>query len=196
MKIKSSWLFYFGRFLFWALFKTVWRCEVSGHGNIPLEGGAIISPNHKSYADPPFTGSCMKRPLHFMAKEELFKIPVLGFLIKRTNAFPVTRGKGDVGAFKTALSLLENGECVLVFPEGGRAKEADFRPAKQGVGMLACMSQKPVVPARIFNSDKLFAFKKMKIVFGKPVYPPKDYSKDTYKEFSDKVMEEIKKLAW
>jgi 1-acyl-sn-glycerol-3-phosphate acyltransferase len=195
-KIKSSWLFYTGRFLFRVFFKIIWRCEVSGRENIPAAGGVIISPNHKSFADPPFTGSAMKRPLHFMAKEELFSVPVLGYLIKQTNAFPVARAaQGDVSAFKTALNLLENGEAVLVFPEGGRAKNEDFRPAKQGVGMLACRAQVPVVPARIINSDRLGSFPRLKIIFGWPVYPPKLYDKDTYMKFSREVMDAIQGLA-
>ena len=178
------------------LFKIIWRSEESGRENIPAEGGVIISPNHKSFADPPYTGSAMKRPLHFMAKEELFSVPVLGYLIKQTNAFPVARAsQGDVGAFKTALNLLENGEAVLVFPEGGRAKNEAFRPAKQGVGMLACRAQVPVVPARITGSDKIGSFAKLKIIFGKPIYPPKEYSKDTYMKFSQEVMDSIQGLG-
>jgi 1-acyl-sn-glycerol-3-phosphate acyltransferase len=195
-KIRSSWLFYSGRFLFRMLFKIVWRCEISGRENIPAEGGVIIAPNHKSVADPPLAGSAMKRPLHFMAKEELFSIPVLGYLIKQTNAFPVARAaQGDVSAFKTALNLLENGETVLVFPEGGRAKNEDFRPAKQGVGMLACRAQVPVVPARIINSDKIGSFAKLKIIFGRPIYPPKVYDKDAYKKLSEEVMTAIENLT-
>ena len=195
-KTRSSWLYYSGRALFRLLFKIAWRREISGGENIPAEGGVIIAPNHKSFADPPFTGSAMKRPLHFMAKEELFSIPILGFLIKRTNAFPVLRAaQGDVGAFKTALNLLENGEAVLVFPEGGRAANEEFRPAKQGVGMLACRAQVPVVPARIINSGKLGSFAKLKIIFGRPLYPPKEFDKDAYMKFSREVMEAVKRLA-
>ncbi|MFH1367539.1 MAG: lysophospholipid acyltransferase family protein [Elusimicrobiota bacterium] len=195
-KIKSSWLYYTGRAIFRLMFGIIWRWEIKGQENIPADGGVIIAPNHRSYADPPLTGSAMERPLHFMAKEELFGIPVLGFLINRTNAFPVNRGAGDVGAFKTALNLLENGETVLVFPEGTRAKDVDFRPAKQGAGMLACRAQVPVVPARIFGNEKIGKFRKIRVIFGKPLHPPKEYTKDDYGEFSEAVMDEIKKLSW
>lgn len=178
------------------LFKIIWRREISGAENIPSEGGVIIAPNHRSAADPPFTGSAMKRPLYFMAKEELFSVPVLGYLIRRTNAFPVSRAsQGDVGAFKTALSLLGEGKAVLVFPEGGRARDVEFRAAKQGVGMLACKAQVPVVPVRIINSDKLGKFAGLKIIFGKPVYPPKEYTKDTYMKLSREVMDAIQGLG-
>lgn len=194
-KVKTHWLFYFGRSLFRVLFKIIWRLEVAGEENIPKSGGVIISPNHRSYADPPLTGSAMKRPLHFMAKEELFRVPVLGFLINRTNAFPVARGTADVGAFKTALNLLAAGEPILVFPEGGRAKGGvEFREPKQGVGMLSCWAQAPVVPARIFNSDRLGGFGRLRIVFGRPVYPPKEFTKETYREVSGKVMAAVKEL--
>lgn len=196
MKTKSSWVFYLGRFIFQVLFKLLWGWEIRGQENVPLTGGVIIAPNHRTNADPPMIGGAMKRPLHFMAKEELFKVPVLGFLISQTNAFPVSRGTGDVGAFKAALKLLENGESLLMFPEGTRAKDVDFRPAKQGVGMVACWAQVPVVPVRIFHPVKLSSFGKLRIKFGKPMMPPKDSKKENYRIFSDAVMEEIKKITW
>jgi 1-acyl-sn-glycerol-3-phosphate acyltransferase len=139
-------------------------------------------------------GASLRRPLHFMAKKELFDTPVLGFLIKRTNAFPVKRGQQDVGAFRKAFGLLESGEPLLVFPEGTRSKDGNFGKARAGLGMIACTAQVPAVPVRIINSDKLKYFKKLTVIFGKPVYPPKEYTKESYLEFSGNVLEEIKRL--
>ena len=191
---KTSFLFYAGRFIFYVFFKLFWRLNIVGHENIPGLGGVIIAPNHSSYADPPLTGSAMRRPLHFLAKKELFDMPVLGFLIKRTNAFPIKRGKQDIGAFRKVFKLLKRGEPLLIFPEGTRSKDGGFGKARPGLGMIACTSQVPVVPVRLVNSNKLGSFKSLKVIFGKPINPPKEYSKETYTQFSERVLEEIKKL--
>lgn len=194
-EIKTHPLFYVGRFMFAVVFSTIWRRQVIGHGNVPATGGFIVAPNHVSYADPPLVGSAMKRPMFFMAKQELFDTPVLGFLIHRTNAFPVKRGQGDIGAIRAAQRLLKSGKPLLMFPEGTRSKDGNYGKARAGVGMIACMMQVPVLPVRIVNSRHMLGFKKIKVIFGKPVYPPKDADRDMYQKFSEQVLEEIKKLA-
>lgn len=194
LSVSSSWMFYAGRFMFWLFFKTLWRLKIEGQENIPKTGGVLIAPNHMDYIDPPLTGSSMARPLHFMAKSELFDVPVLGFLIKRTNAFPVKRGRQDVGAFRNALRLLEAGEPLLVFPEGTRSKDGNFGKARPGLGMMACMAQVPAIPVRIINSNGLWSFKRLEVIFGKPIFPPKEYTRQSYNQFSETVLEEIKKL--
>lgn len=172
------------------LFKTIWRLRVEGHENIPHEGGVIIAPNHLSMADPPLTAAAMQRPLYFMAKKELFDIPVLGFIIRRTNTFAVRRGQGDIGAFRTAQRLLEEGKAVLVFPKGSRKSSVVF----PGVGMLSCMANVPVVPVKITNTDKIGKLKSLSVKFGKPIYPPPEFAKETYQKISEQTMEAIAKL--
>jgi 1-acyl-sn-glycerol-3-phosphate acyltransferase len=193
--IVNGWLFFFGRFLFRVLFAALWRWRVEGEENIPASGGVIIAPNHQSMADPPLVGSAMRRPLHFMAKKELFDVPVLGFLIRRTNAFPVARGKQDIGAFKIVFKLLKSGEAVLVFPEGTRSKDGTIGRARAGVGMIACMTRMPVVPVRVINSNFLGKFKPLKVIYGKPLVPPENCTRETYLAFSERIVEEIKKLG-
>lgn len=195
-KEKAPILFLIGRFLFKVLFKTVYRAKVEGVENIPKTGGAIIAPNHMSFFDPPFTGSMMKRPLNFMAKAELFKVPILGFLIKRTNAFPVKRGVQDMTAMRNAFSLLENGNLLLMFPEGTRSKDGNLGKARAGAGMVACNAQVPLIPTKIVNTDKMSKFKKLYIKYGKPIYPPKDFKKEDYVELSQKALEAISKMEF
>lgn len=192
--VKSSWLYYLGRGMFRLLFKIVWRWKIYGLENLPKEGKIIVAPNHVSYFDPPMTGSAMERPLYFMAKEELFKMPILGFVIRRTHAFPVKRGKSDIGAFRMAQKLLNEDKAVLVFPEGTRSKDGNFGRARPGLGMLSCLTQSPVIPVRIINSNNMRKLLPLKIIFGKPVYPLKEYTKESYQELSETVLEEIKKL--
>jgi 1-acyl-sn-glycerol-3-phosphate acyltransferase len=191
---RSPWLFFVGRFMFHCLFSTIWRRRVSGWENIPGAGGVIIAPNHVSYADPPLVGSSMERPLHFMAKQELFEVPVLGFLIRRTNAFPVRRGKQDIGAFRAVIKLLQQGEPVLIFPEGSRSRDGQLRPARAGVGMIACLAQVPVVPVRLVNTGRLGRLAPVRVIFGKPLYPPKEHTRETYEVFANQVLDAIRQL--
>lgn len=194
IKQKSGFLYYLGRFLFKWFFILIYRCKAYGSQNIPEDTGLIIAPNHSSYFDPPMAGCFMNRDLFFMAKEELFSMPILGFCIKRTNAFPVKRGKQDMSAFRNAFSLLEHKKALLVFPEGTRSKDGNLGKARPGVGMIACNAQVPVVPVKITNTNKMFKFKKLTIVYGKPIYPPKEYKKEDYLKLSQTVLDEIKKL--
>jgi 1-acyl-sn-glycerol-3-phosphate acyltransferase len=194
VRVRSSWFFYLVRFIWRTLFKTVWRMKVTGENNIPKTGGFIFASNHISWYDPPVVGVSVHRPMHVMAKEELFDIPVLGAFLKAVNTFPVRRGQFDIKSIRFALMIIEKGEGLFMFPEGTRSKDGSFGKARPGVGMLACMAQAPAVPVRVRNTDKLFRFKRFEINIGKPVYPPKDYSKDDYQRFSEAVLEEIRKL--
>jgi 1-acyl-sn-glycerol-3-phosphate acyltransferase len=194
-KHRSHFVFIFFRFIFWLLTSTIWRRRVIGIENIPKTGGVLIAPNHRSVADPPIVGSAVNRPMFFMAKQELFDVPVFGWFMHRTNSFPVKRGEQDMGAFRKALKYLKDGVPVLIFPEGGRSRKEAFREARPGLGMFACMAQVPAIPVRVINSDKLFEFRPIKVIFGKPIYPPKEYTKDDYQEFSETVLEAVKKLA-
>ncbi|MCX5781349.1 MAG: lysophospholipid acyltransferase family protein [Elusimicrobia bacterium] len=168
--------------------------KVSGEKNVPDKGGFIFASNHISWYDPPVVGVSIKRELHIMAKEELFDIPVLGSFIKAINTFPVKRGQFDIKSIRFAQTILEKGEGLFMFPEGTRSKDGNFGKALPGVGMLACVAQVPVVPVRVRNTDKLFSFKQIIINIGVPIYPPKNYTKENYQQFSEKVLDEIKKL--
>jgi 1-acyl-sn-glycerol-3-phosphate acyltransferase len=190
-KEKSSILFLLGRQMFRIMFRLFYRCHIEGIENIPKSGGAVIAPNHISFFDPPLTGSAMKRPLYFMAKKELFDIPVFGWIIKRTNAFPVKRGAHDMTAMRNAFSLLEEGNLLLMFPEGTRSKNAKIGKARAGAGMVACNAQVPLIPVKIDNTNAMLKFKKIRIKYGKPIYPPKNFVKSDYITLSQKVLDII-----
>jgi 1-acyl-sn-glycerol-3-phosphate acyltransferase len=190
LKEKSPPLFLIGRQMFRIMFSLFYRWSVEGLENVPT-GGAIIAPNHMSFFDPPLTGAALKRPLYFMAKRNLFDIPVLGWVIERTNAFPVDRGGRDIAAVKKAFYLLKKGYLLLMFPEGTRSKNGKMGKAKAGVGMVACNAQVPLVPVKIENTDKMLMFKRVKIRFGRPIYPPKHFVKYDYMDLSQRVLDTI-----
>ncbi|HAX61922.1 MAG TPA: 1-acyl-sn-glycerol-3-phosphate acyltransferase [Elusimicrobia bacterium] len=173
------------------IFNTVYRRKIIGLENLPKSGSYILAANHKSYADPPLVGSCIKKKIYYIAKKELFRVPVFGWLIKKANAFPVDRDTADAGALKNALKILQSGNILLVFPEGTRYKPGKIRKLKNGAAMLSIASNSPVVPVAIINSDKLSSFKKIKIKFGVPM---RFESTENYDVITNKIMSEIEKL--
>ena len=117
-------------------FMTFGRLDLQGTENIPETGAAIFASNHLSNFDPNLVGSCVKRPIYYFAKEELFRVPILGWWIAQVNAFPVKRLEHDIRAFKKARALLSQGEGVLLFPEGHRSKTGELGPPKPGATVL------------------------------------------------------------
>src|SRR5450755_3949413 len=175
-------------------FGLLWRRKVSGLEHVPPFGTAtIFAANHRSLSDPSNVGSCLPYPIFYLAKEELFRVPLLGWWLRHVNAFPVRRAENDVGAFKTAIDVLENGGGLMLFPEGGRRLDPKKQwKAKAGVGMLACKTGACVVPVGIKNAVGFTKLAPLEVIFGKPVLPPPDSTRDDYQRFTDEVMIRIK----
>jgi glycerol-3-phosphate dehydrogenase (NAD(P)+) len=129
------------------------RLRRLGTEHIP-EGGVILASNHRSFLDPFAIGCCLGRPIYFVAKQELFKNPLLGWILNCLGAFPIKRGASDEESVKTSLALLEDGHPVVIFPEGTRIRTGSLGSAKRGVGRLALQSGKPVVPIAVPNSEQ------------------------------------------
>ena len=129
------------------------RVRRLGREHIP-QGGVILASNHRSFLDPFVIGCCVRRPIFFVAKRELFKNPFLGWLLNCMGAFPVRRGQSDAESVKTALELLARGEAVVVFPEGTRIQSGSLGRPKRGVGRLTLQSGAPVVPVAVAGSDR------------------------------------------
>lgn len=167
-------------------FLFVFRIRVEGIENMPKTGGGILALNHRSNWDVPIAGMVSPRKLRFMAKSELFENKIFGKLISALGAFPVHRGKGDIGAIKAALGKLKAGHIVAMFPEGQRVHAGEAVSAKPGVVMLAIRSEVPVIPVCISGKYKWFG--KITLHFGKPIYY------DTY--YGEKiVMEQLQQLS-
>jgi len=144
------------------------RLVITGAENIPLEGGVVLVSNHMSYWDPVAIGCSlpMSRHVYFMAKHELFKIPLLGPVIAAMGAFPVRRGGADRSAIRTALDHLEGGRVVGIFPEGTRNKGANMMDPHLGAAMLSTRANVPVLPVAVLGTRGFFG--KIFIRFGKP----------------------------
>ena len=157
------------------LLRFLFNVHSHGEENIPEEGGLLICPNHISACDVIIVAVVTrKRQINFMAKAELFKIPVLGWLIKALGAYPIRRGEGDVGAIKKTITLLKQGNTVGMFPQGTRYKGIDPHETsvKHGAGMIAHRGNVPVLPVAIITKGhKVSLFKRVDVVFGKPIFP-------------------------
>ena len=125
-----------------------------GVEHVPATGPVLLVANHVSALDPPLVGGALPRRLTFLAKAELFRVPLLGWLIRRLGAHPLRREGGDPGALRTALRVLKGGGALLVFPEGTRGEEGVLGPAKLGAGMLAVLGGATVVPVYVRGSGR------------------------------------------
>jgi len=182
--------------MFRFIFSTIFRWQVIGSEHIPKEGAVILCSNHISLWDPPAVGCGIERQVHFMAKEELFRIPVLSYFITQFGAFPVKRGAGDRSAIRSTYKLLEEGKILGIFPEGTRSKTGELGQGMTGSAIFALRSNATVIPVAIIGPYKVFG--KLKIVYG----PPMDLSaqrarkadSETTRETTELIMRSIKAL--
>jgi len=137
-----------------ALMRLVCRLRAYGREHVPAEGPVLLVSNHVSVLDPPFIGGACPRELYFLAKEELFDVPLFGRFIWALNARPVKRDGSDGRALKMALKLLGENRAILLFPEGTRGVEGRLGEGKPGAGMLAVLSGAPVVPVYVSGTAR------------------------------------------
>lgn len=136
------------------LFKVVLRGRTEGATNVPPQGGLVVVANHGSYLDPPLLSCAVRRPVAFMAKEELFRVPLLGPLIRACGAYPVARGCGDRQALRTACVRLQEGWATGVFLDGTRQADGRVTKPQQGAALLAARTGLPLLPVAIINSHR------------------------------------------
>ncbi len=172
-----------------AVFGTGLRIKSFGNENVMENGGVIYAVNHKSWLDPIMIAVTSKRPLTFIAKKELFKNKLLGGFLKKMGAFPVNRGKGDIGAVKTALSILKEEKVLMIFPEGTRVKKGEKVDAKAGLAMFALHAKVPIIPIKI--SGNYGFMKKIDVIYGEPIYLDEYYGKKLPTEELQKVSQSV-----
>jgi len=183
------------------IYKFLFRGHLIGRENIPKKNYFIMVSNHGSLLDPPLLGHALGRNISFMAKAELFKIPLLGFIIKACGAYPVKRGIVDKNTIKTACKKLSNDNCIGIFIDGTRQKNGRVNKPKQGAALLAFKNQKLLLPVAIVNSHRLIRFKffiplfsKIVIKVGNPVQPPQSSSKDDLNSVTIYLQDKINNL--
>jgi len=185
------------RLIVTAVFKLFYRVEVKGTENVPATGPCLLCSNHIGELDMFFIGFRVKRLVRWMAKEELFRNPLLRAFITWLGAFPVKRGKADIGAIRTAIKLLEDGHIVGIFPEGHRRKAGRVQKAHPGAALIAIRADVPILPVSIEGSMRPFS--RIKVVFGKTfkldTEKGKNYSTEELTQISKGILEKIYNLA-
>jgi len=146
-------VYWIARAILQPFFHVWFRMARTGREHIPAEGPLILAANHRSFLDPFVIGMMTRRPLHFVAKRELFTHRLTAWFLNSLGAFPIERGNGDEGAMATARAILENGGAVLIFPEGTRIRPGGLGRPRRGVGRLALETGAPVVPIAIHGTE-------------------------------------------
>jgi len=170
------------------------RWEIEGRENIPSSGPVVLVANHVSYWDPPVMGCSVERTVHFMAKEELFSLPVLKWLMPRLQCFPVKRKAADKNALRTALKYLERGEVLGIFPEGTRSRTGKLLPFEPGAALIALKAGAPIVPMALLGTRKAFPASlrgRIKVRIGKPLYYRELYGAKLKNEDLERVCAEL-----
>jgi len=183
------------------IYKIVFKGHLIGRENIPQKDSFIMVSNHGSLLAPPLLGHALGRNISFMAKAELFKIPILGFIITACGAYPVKRGIADKNTIKTACKKLSNDNSIGIFIDGTRQKNGRVNKPKQGAALLAFKNQKLLLPVAIVNSHRLIRFRcfiplfsKIVIKVGKPVQPPQSSSRHDLNSVTMHLQDKINNL--
>ncbi len=180
---------------------ALYRVTARGRKNVPKRGAAVLAPNHFSQADHFFVGVYLWRKVRFMAKSQLFGPPVLTYILKVGGVFPVRRGHRDEKAFETAYELIDQGELLLVYAEGGRSRSHELGTAKPGIGRIALESGAPIIPTAIYGSAgvrgwKRLRFPKVTVEYGEPLTFPVEAepSRERQQEVADQIFARVREL--
>lgn len=179
------------------IFRFLYNVRVEGSEHLPKEGPLIICANHTSAIDPIILAISMPySKIYSMAKAELFKNKLFGYLLDKIGVFPVKRGEADLRSIKTSLRLLKNGQIMGIFPEGTRNRTGEIK-AEPGVAMIAIKARSQVLPVAISSNYKFF--KRTLVKIGKPVELEKYYDQklqnEDYHDISLDIMKQINQMV-
>lgn len=187
-------------------YKLFFGLKAFGLENIPNDDrGVIFAPNHASYLDPPLIGVSTERHVTYLAKEYLFRVLILGTMLRWLGVLPIKSESQDFRSMRQLLRILKGGKRMVIFPEGTRSLDGNFKSVEGGVGFLALKGETWVVPTYIRGTfealpkgAKWFKCAPVRIYYGKPFIPSADTTllsnQDPYLAVSEKIMAEIKKI--
>jgi 1-acyl-sn-glycerol-3-phosphate acyltransferase len=202
-------------FLGWLFFRFLYRFYfgwcVFNPEHVPLNGPVILASNHASFLDPPLVGAGLKRGINYLARESLFRFPVVGWVLRRWQSVPVDRDRGGAKGLKGILDRLLAGGAIILFPEGTRTRDGKLQPARSGIGLTVIKSTAPVVPVRVFGTFEAYGRhlrfprpRRVMVKYGQPMLfqalraeaktCSKPRLKEIYQEVANQVMAEIAKL--
>lgn len=175
------------RTVFFIVLRLGYGAKVHYRDRVPKEGAFIVAPNHTSNFDPPLLGMALPRPVYLMAKEELFRNPILAKVITLLGAFPLRRGMVDKVAIRNAMTILKRGDLLGIFPQGTRAKEGTFDRFHDGMASMALRTGISIIPVTIIGSGKMKR-NSIHVIVGEPI--PIEQAKPT-KEAIEEVNRKV-----
>src|SRR6266581_2907932 len=201
MKDRLATIFYWLSIRTWVSLVMLFaaRPDVKGRQNIPPHGPLILVSNHLNNGDPPALTHAMPRRVVWMAKQELFDMPVVGWLFRAFGLIPVRRFEADLGALRKAQAALRRGQVLGMFPEGTRSQQAQLGEAEPGTALIALRTGAPVMPVAIWGTEHvrlprdIFARTRLHIRFGRPFQLPhnKRATKEDIAAATDEIMRHI-----
>lgn len=169
--------YFVGWFLFRCIFSGYFRWRIYNAERVPKEGPVILASNHASFLDPPLIGSSLPRSINYLARETLFRFPVLGSVLHSWHAVPVDRDGGGAAGLRQILDRLLSGGAIILFPEGTRTRDGRLQPARAGIGLTVTKSKAPVVPVRVFGTfeayGRILSFprpRQLTVKYGRPLF--------------------------
>lgn len=169
-------LYTIGRTLYRLAFRFYFGWRVIRPDRVPAKGRAILAANHASFLDPPLVGSAAEREISYLARETLFRYPVVGWILRKVNAVPIDRDGGGPAGLRNILDRLNRDDAIVLFPEGTRTRDGMMQPARAGIGLIVIKSGAPVIPIRIWGTYEAFSRhhkfprrRKVTIKFGNPI---------------------------
>ena len=202
-------------FLGWCFFRTVFklyfRWRVYNSERVPSEGPVILASNHASFLDPPLVGAGLKRGINYLARENLFRFPVMGWVLRNWQVVPVDREGGGARGLKAILDRLLDGGAIILFPEGTRTRDGKLQPARSGIGLTVIKSDAPLVPVRVFGTFEAYGRhmrfprpRRVAVKYGQPMrfeqlraearVCAKPRLKEIYQQVADEILGAIAKL--
>ena len=206
-------VYFLGWCFFRALYKFYFGWRVHNPERVPLKGPVILASNHASFIDPPLVGAGLKRGINYLARESLFRFPVLGWVLHQWQAVPVDREGGGAKGLKAILERLLAGGAIILFPEGTRTRDGQLQPARSGIGLTVIKSSAPVVPVRVFGTFEAYnrhmrfprPCHRVIVKYGRPMYfekfraeaatCSKQHLKEIYQQVADEIMQAIAALG-
>jgi 1-acyl-sn-glycerol-3-phosphate acyltransferase len=177
------------------------QVRIYGAEHVPLQGKLVVVSNHASDFDPPIVSSCVRRPVAYMAKQELFEVPVLSTLIRLYGAYPVNRGSADRSAIRAALASLEQGWAAGIFLQGTRTPDGRIAGPKLGAALIAQKAQAPLLPVCLWGTHNILTKGQYKpkrtpltIRIGEPIEPPNSGDRADLQAVTDRCATAINEM--
>ncbi|MFW6255564.1 MAG: lysophospholipid acyltransferase family protein [Candidatus Sumerlaeota bacterium] len=199
------WFYRIFQAIFWLCAKIYLRVQFHDNNALPKSGGCLVVSNHASNLDPALVGIPLRRICHFLAKRELFEMPIVGIWMRLVGAIPIQRDRVDRKAMMACTNMLKQGRMIVVFPEGTRTRDGELQKGKAGAAMIAAMAKTTLVPAYIDGSYQAWPRgarfprpHKVHVWYGNPFHLPdreeNQNTKDYYQHCADVMMEKIAEL--